>query len=242
MEAKRRTYQNMLIEKIKGNERMIEMLTRSIESIRATMSADKDKVYFENRISKSENSIAKYRIEIAELSSKVNGVMSGSCDADINKLYQDTKDEMTEKEEKAAKREALAAEKEEKNRIRGKAYEEKEKREIRREYGARRDIEREYNRFLDISENLPDYITKNLKSMPNNKGYRFRGITFYGALPAEPGATVVFDKKPDGMIITEHYSNQEITYFKPRDGGQKELIKKVKLVQNFNAPATRIVL
>ena len=242
MEAKRRTYQNMLNEKIKGNERMIEMLLRSIESIRNTMSADKDKEYFENRITKTENSIAKYRTEIEELTSRVNGVMSGSCYTEINKLYQDTKDEMTEKEEKAAKREAIAAEKEEKNRIRGKAYEEREKREMRREYGIRRDIEREYNRFLDISENLPDYISKNLKSMPNNKGYKFRGITFYGALPAEHGATVVFEKKPDGMIITEYYSNQEVTYFKPRDGGQKELVRKVKITQNFNAPATRIVM
>ena len=70
MDAKRRTYKHMLSEKIKGNERMVEMILRSIESIRNTMSADKDKNYFENRIKNSDASIEKYLSENAALSVK----------------------------------------------------------------------------------------------------------------------------------------------------------------------------
>ena len=242
MEAKRRTYQHMLYEKIKGNERMVEMILRSTESIRNTMSADKDKNYFENRIKNSEASIAKYQAENADLSVKLDGVMTGACDLEITKLYQDAKEKMLEKEALVAKKDAALAEKEGKNRVQGKTHEDRERGEMRREYNTKRNLDREYNKFLDISETLPDYIGKNLKTMPNNKGYKFRGITFYGEMAPENGPIVVFERKPDGMFITEYYADQEVTYFKPRDGSRKEFIRKMRVVRNLNAPATRTML
>ena len=242
MDAKRRTYKHMLSEKIKGNERMVEMILRSIESIRNTMSADKDKNYFENRIKNSDASIEKYLSENAALSVKCDGVMTGAYDVEINKLYQDTKEKMLEKEALVAKKDAALVEKEGKNRVQGKQHEDKERGEMRREYNTKRNLDREYNKFLDISETLPDYIGKNLKTMPNNKAYKFRGITFYGELPPENGPIVVFERKPDGMFITEYYADQEVTYFKPRDGSRKEFIRKMRVVRNLNAPATRTMV
>jgi hypothetical protein len=77
--------------------------------------------------------------------------------------------------------------------------------------------------------------------MPNNKGYRFKGVTFYGELPPERNSPiVVFDRKPNGMMITETYNDQEVVYFKPRDGHQKELVSRTRLVKNAHGPATRI--
>lgn len=241
MEAKRRAFQNSLYEKIRGNERMIEMLNKSIDSIESTMSADKDRTYFDQRIKRSEASIARYREENAQLGGKLVGVMSGACDAEINKMYQDTKDEILEKKKEVEKREAAIAVKEGKNHARGKAFDDKERKEMRGEFFARRDIERELARFLEISENLPEYISRNLKTMPNNKGYKFRGITFYGEMPPEPGPSVVFEKKPDGMLITEYYADQHITYFKPRDGSRKELVKRLNVTKNACAPSTKVL-
>jgi len=242
MEAKRRAFQNSLYEKIRGNERMIEMLTKSIDSIESTMSADKDRTYFDQRIKRSEASIVRYREENRQLEAKLVGVMSGTCDVEINKMYQDTKDEIMEKKKEVEKREAIIAVKDRKNHAKGKVFDEKERKEMRSEFFARRDIEREFDRFLDISETVPDYISRNLKTMPNNKGYKFRGITFYGEMPPEAGPNVVFEKKPDGMLITEYYADQHITYFKPRDGSHKELVKRLKITRNMNAPSTKILV
>jgi hypothetical protein len=58
----------------------------------------------------------------------------------------------------------------------------------------------------------------------------------------ENGPIVVFERKPDGMFITEYYADQEVTYFKPRDGSRKEFIRKMRVVRNLNAPATRTML
>lgn len=239
MEAKRRAFQNSLTEKVKSNERMIEMLLKSIDSFKSTLSAEKDRAYFERRIKASEESIIRYQDENVRLGVKLDGVMYGSCDPEIIKMYKDTKDEIMAKKEEVKKKEELVAKREKIDHARGKTFDNKERQEMRSEFFGKRDIEREYGRFLDISENLPEYLIRNLKTMPNNKGYRFRGITFYGELPPENGPSVVFEKKPDGMMITEYYSNQHITYFKPRDGGQKELVKKFNVVKRVNAPATK---
>ena len=52
---------------------------------------------------------------------------------------------------------------------------------IRRES---KDVKRQsryaYKYFLDVIDSLPKNLEKNLKDMPNNKGYIWRGVYFYG--------------------------------------------------------------
>lgn len=241
MDAKRKNFQSKLLNDKKYNERMIVTLQRSIENIKATMSAGKDVEFYENRIVQTEKSIENYELSIAVAMEKLRIVLEGGCDPEILRLEAQANDELSEKEEKALKREKKAQEKEERERKRGQRYESLEKTEMRRENYLKKDLNREYLRFLEVADTLPDYISKNLKTMPNNKGYRFRNIIFFGEAPAENGPTVIFDKKPNGMYITEYYQNQELTYFKPREG-PKELVHKVSLISNFpRGPATRTV-
>jgi len=48
-------------------------------------------------------------------------------------------------------------------------------------------------------------MSRNLKEMPNNKGYSWRGITFYGECPEERGEpTIVFEKKHENLIIHQY--------------------------------------
>src|SRR5277367_2377908 len=52
-----------------------------------------------------------------------------------------------------------------------------------------KEYEREYKRFQNTCTKIPDYIKVNLKNMPNNKGYIFRGIWLFGDLPTEKKRT-----------------------------------------------------
>ena len=242
MDAKRKNFQSKLLSDKKYNERMIVTLQRSIENIRATMGAGKDIEFYENRIAQTETSIENYNNAIAITMDKLKIILEGGCDAEILKLEEKANDELSEKEEKALKREKKAQEKEERERKRGQRYDSLEKTEMRKENYLKKDVNREYNRFLEVVDTLPDYISKNLRSMPNNKGYRFRNIIFFGELPPENGPTVVFDKKSNGMYITEYYQDQELTFFKPREG-PKELVHKTLLRSNFpRGPATRNII
>lgn len=60
-----------------------------------------------------------------------------------------------------------------------------------------RRLNREYNKHYSIFwkgiDTLPDYMKSNLASMPNNKGYIWRGIQFYGSQPLESHDIILFD-------------------------------------------------
>ena len=169
--------------------------------------------------------------------------MNGLCDLEILQKHALIKDDITKKNEEALKKESFEKAKEQERKELGKKYNQMERDTSRQEHYAKKDGERANERYWQIVDSTPDYILTNIKTMPNNKGYKFKNMYFYGELPAERNAPfVIFDRKPDGMLITETYSDQEIVYFKRRDGKQKELVSRTRLVKNVNAPATRIAI
>lgn len=61
-------------------------------------------------------------------------------------------------------------------------------------------MKREWEWLCRQDERLPDYIRTNLQKMPNNKGYIYRGIHYYGALPAEKNNDLlIMFERPPGM-------------------------------------------
>jgi hypothetical protein len=237
MEKARRLHQSTLTDELKYNERMIKTLEKSIESIESSMSAGKDLDFYENRIERTKQSIEQYKAKNEAIEQKLLYVNQGGCDEEIKKKNKEFAEETQKKKEAEKKKEDEEKEKEKERKEIGHRFYVKEMDEQRYEGN----MEKLYFRLCDIVASLPDYISKNLKSMPNNKGYKFRGAVFYGELPAERNAPViVFEKKFNGMNITETYNDNEVTFFKPKDGSPKQIVKKVLLRKNVNAPATRI--
>jgi len=69
----------------------------------------------------------------------------------------------------------------------------------------RYNTDRAYAYYWNVIDSLPSYMSRNLKEMPNNKGYSWRGVTFYGECPEERGEpTIVFEKKHDNLIIHQY--------------------------------------
>lgn len=241
MEQKRLNFQSELNTQLKYNQRMIVTLKKSIENIEKSMSAGKDMDFYENRIKQTLASIDNYALKNQELERKLSVVMSGMCDVEILEKHARVQDDVAKKQKEAVKKEIFEKEKEQERKELGKKYNQMERDIWRQDHYAKKDIGRAYERYLQIVDSAPDYILANIKTMPNNKGYRFKNVFFYGELPAEKNAPdVIFDRKPDGMLITENYSDQEVVFFKRRDGKQKELVSRTRLVKNVNAPATRI--
>jgi hypothetical protein len=75
-------------------------------------------------------------------------------------------------------------------------------------------MKREYDRMCQVSEELPSYIIENLKEMPNNKGYIWRGVWFYGELKPQPGPCVMFEKQREIMYIHEIYPDKHMLFKK----------------------------
>ena len=88
-----------------------------------------------------------------------------------------------------------------------------------------KDVKKDYERFVSKCDTLPDYMKRKLKDMPNNKGYIFRGIWFFGQRHAEPGKpTIMFERRGKDLIIHEYDQYDYKMYEK--HGEQKQVLVK----------------
>ena len=88
--------------------------------------------------------------------------------------------------------------------------------------------EKSYNYFVNISKDLPFYIQKNLKKMPNNKGYKWRDVCFFGELPDENNnKTIIYEKKYDKTLI-HIYHNKKHTIIEKSNDKKNEVEKNIE--------------
>ena len=69
----------------------------------------------------------------------------------------------------------------------------------------KKDMDRSYKHFLRSVDSLPYNLKKNLKNMPNNKGYIWKNVHFYGKLPTEDDNLIMFEKKRNGNLLIHEY-------------------------------------
>tara|TARA_B100000686_G_C16732491_1_gene941564 strand:- start:523 stop:1281 length:759 start_codon:yes stop_codon:yes gene_type:complete len=73
---------------------------------------------------------------------------------------------------------------------------------------------------------LPNYMRKNLREMPNNKGYIFRNIQYYGHLPRQKNQPqILFEKNRGVLRIHEITKTRYKIYEKQTKNSKKVLIK-----------------
>ena len=83
-----------------------------------------------------------------------------------------------------------------------------------------------YRKFLKAVDTLPSYMTDNLKTMPNNKGYLWRGVQFLGKRnPIINEPLIVFEKRRGVLMIRKQY--------KDRTEVHKKIGKETKLTETI---------
>lgn len=75
-------------------------------------------------------------------------------------------------------------------------------------------IDREYKYYLSRCDSLPSYISQNLSSMSNNKGYIHNGVWFFGAEKAN-GTTIYMTENKKGVSYY-HEINRDSYILKER--------------------------
>jgi len=95
-----------------------------------------------------------------------------------------------------------------------------------------------YRYFVKNSAKVPKFVTDNLKKMPNNKGYIWRGIWFYGALPI-PKIKDKNGKLVDDMTLKMHEIVGKDTYIRYKDSDGKWTINKKEPYKAYNGNRNR---
>ena len=89
--------------------------------------------------------------------------------------------------------------------------------------------DKEYKRYIDKCNSVPDYIIRNLKEMPSNKGYIWKGLWCFGELPREENANLIMFKKEDNDLMEIHEIDNNFHYIYEKIGkNRKTLLYKIE--------------
>ena len=181
--------------------------------------------YCKHQISQARERITTLEDRIKECEEKIVLLDKGQLDQEINdELSKNTQDlRLQEKNAIKKKSDAQVAKKEKEER--GWAKINKENRENR---NRGREVRNGYSYFMRTSNKLPNYMKRNLKEMPNNKGYIFRDIQFYGELPTEKGPRVLFEKPNHDTLWIHEWDDTMYRKYEKKGKEKKRLIKKEK--------------
>lgn len=97
-----------------------------------------------------------------------------------------------------------------------------------------RQAKREFERMQNIDDSMPPYMKENLRNFPNNKGYIFKDVWYFGHRPVQtrygedPDMYVMFQRKFPGnsMLIHEiKYGSYHRVYEKKTKDSQRILVE-----------------
>jgi hypothetical protein len=225
MEVRRRLRKNKITNDIREAE---IFLTRSGNTIKRIKNSHMGAVYIHSQIDKLREAMEEKNTFVTSLRTEFLDISSGMMDDTIKEeCNENTKKVRKEQNErikiKTVKREASA-----------------EKKDISQQYwkgiitasrGHRqkdRDVKYAYKYFNKVIDSLPPYMINNLSEMPNNKGYIWRGIHFYGDLPEQRGPHVMFEKKRGGILVIHEYTDREYRRYEKKGKDRKQLVHKEK--------------
>lgn len=200
---------------LKKNEDTIERLKKITENVD----------FNKKQIEKIREQQVLIENNIKELNNKYEIIISGGFDEEI-------KTQIRTDKERIKKEQNLLHEKKKEEKEIKKA---KEKENLDIEYKSRKgsglneyQIKRETDKFFKDCSLLPDYMIENLKDMPCNKGYIWRGIWCFGSKKAESDIITMFEKCKGGLLKILEITNKYEYLYEKQGQGKKELIYKIE--------------
>jgi len=232
MLIRRKRWMNAISTDIAEMKRAIITNQSSINNFQTRGSGDAE--YNATRIENSTRNIDDLRLQISRAEQKITRIEEGLLDSEIEKEIAQAKDIALKKSEQTK----LVIDSDnackEAGKIKSKAFYQIER---NAKYNDRT-LEKELAKYWDATATLPPNIVKNIESTPCNRGYRYRGVCFFGKRP-EQKPDMMFQKSHEGTLITEITDTHITNYIKPFNGANKSQISKHRrqVTDSFTAPA-----
>jgi hypothetical protein len=168
------------------------------------------------------SNISRYEADITRLKQEEKDMLYGLLDERLQLELKQQYDNFHSKQKSALKhRVECKEEKEDKEKV--VSYQQKIENDYRQ---LGRDVRYHYKRFRYIIMDTPGYMQKNLKDMPNNKGYIWKGCWFMGLHSEEyKQPTIMFEKLKHGIMHIHEYANKRYKLFEKKGKDRKKLLK-----------------
>lgn len=170
----------------------------------------RDLEYTQRQIDKAHDKINERLETIKTLECRIRDLLAGNLDKELTERMQTVNTEINRKDtiKKDKKRKEIAENK--KKSLISKDYHDSIRQSERGNRDKEKEMFRSYKYFWKISDSIPEYLVKKLDTLPNNKGYMWKGMQIYGKLPDDNSNKVtLFEKNKELLTIyewtKEHY-------------------------------------
>lgn len=221
MENFRISTRNIINSEIKQTENIIKRNKDTIERLRNTQQTNVE--FNKNQIERLTSSLSDYENKLELLNQKYIDVALGTYDKD----FLNDKIESQTKLKKANEKQIKKNEESEQKKIHDKGILDNEYKLRRYEGPSETHLKKETDRFFKLVDSIPNFILDNLKNMPANKGYIWRGVSCYGELPIDGKNTIMFEKCKNGIMKIREYTNDRVYIYEKSGKGQKKLIETI---------------
>jgi len=220
IEKQRNMYVQQYKSQIRELEGFIRINNNKITNLRGS-SFVRDYINTTTETIQNQNKI--YEDEIQELNKKIISINVGNSDLELKEKKQTIKAIQNKNETiKKEKKEMKINHKQQQQKVYNKQN--IERKNDRQHY---KDMNYALRHFYKAEDTLPNYMRRNLADMPNNKGYIWKGVYFYGDLPAEDDkdSMLLFEKPSKDVLLIHEWKEDTYNVFKKMGSNRKELIK-----------------
>ena len=210
MEQRRISERNNLYEKILHEKSAIEKERRSIALLKHNNTLSRE--FIKTKIEKSKDRISKCQGNVDMYEKKREEVKKGYYDDEITKTY------------KQSYQKPIAPPVKKKEPVPIRYFDRTKFTSDRRI--SEGEIKRAYKYFNSVSDTIPEYLMKKLKQMPNNKGYIWRGVYFYGQKPAEKNRPITMFEKNKGVLKIHEWHENKYQLWKKEGDARKVLVNQ----------------
>jgi|AntRauTorckE6833_2_1112554.scaffolds.fasta_scaffold23955_2 hypothetical protein len=214
MESRRKTEHRLIRTQLHELEWYVDTNERAIGRLRGNPSSSA----IVDQIQKLQNSLLQHRDEIDRLRSRQKSLDAGDLDAELASKSAQIHTKNDHREVRQQHAETLRIEKKSRTTFTGPST---------RPRHTERDFQSGYRYFRKCCDSIPDKTRQNLREMPNNKGYIWRGVYLFGQLPAERGQpTVLFEKQGRDVLLIHEYTPTEYARYEKVGQQKKRLVSR----------------
>lgn len=227
-EQNRRRYRNELYQLIKDCNTNISRSQSTINRLKQQSgTSDSLGLHFSiSQIDKLKESIENNTQKLKSLEEELKLLNYRQIDDKIDKKYEKQSSEVSRKRDLSVRiKKDLLAESN-KNKEVSEKYNNNMKKIGRQNRKHTRDINYSWKRFCNIVDTIPSYIKRNLKDMPNNKGYIWKGVWLFGDNKANSDTLVMFEKRKGKILIIHEIDNKTHKIWEKKGKGKRILVSE----------------
>lgn len=229
-DIEKRKYRNELLTHIRDSEVNIKRSEETIKRIKSksgTSDAIGSNDFINNQMKKLQENIKLNNDKLNNYEYELSVINTSVLDEKISVLYKSQDKEVKEKNNKSFRMKEENKEELNENKKISSSYYNNMRTAAYKEKRIKTDIKYGWTRYCGIVDSIPRNIQRNLKDMPCNRGYIWRGCWCFGEKKAESDIVIMFEKhRGDIFIIHEIDKYKHRIYEKRGHKGYKKLISE----------------